>query len=437
MPSAPAVAPSIPAVPSKAAAALAGLGPLFAFTFLNSVGSAIVYSGIFFLAESRYGFDKQSNFALGTLYGIAYIPGAMGIGPLLRWLERRSARLTPRVVLGVIMVIMASLCIAPSIVAATEPGTLLPQDRPSWPIWLLVGIYSPLSGCLWPTIEGFLSGGRSGTALRSATGKFNIAWSSALVVTCLAISPFVDKYPLQLLLALATVHLTAIALLIPFPHRPAEHIHEHHAPPTANEKALLTLMRVLLPTAFLVLATVAPFLVTAREQLKLDNSLGTVLAATWMAARVVVFTLMERWHGWHGRWSVPLIGAGILLIAFAGLILAPSQLPTSSAVPVFVGSLLGFGVGVGIIYTAALYYAMHVGGAEVDAGGVHETLIGIGYTIGPACGLVACLLASQSIITPERVEPVMLAAVTLIALAGIASALVLASRRGSKVSNPN
>ena len=152
-----------------------------------------------------------------------------------------------------------------------------------------------------------------------------------------------------------------------------------------------------------------------------------------MAARVVAFTLMERWHGWHGRWSIPLIGAAILLIAFAGLILAPTQLPLDSARIVFVVSLLGFGVGVGIIYTAALYYAMHVGAAEVDAGGVHETLIGIGYTIGPACGLVACLLASQSIITPERVEPVMLGTVTIIALAGIAAALVLASRRGLKV----
>ncbi|MGQ0627819.1 MAG: hypothetical protein ACT4PL_06925, partial [Phycisphaerales bacterium] len=32
------------------------LWAVLVFTFLNSIGSAIIYSGIFFLAEFRYGF---------------------------------------------------------------------------------------------------------------------------------------------------------------------------------------------------------------------------------------------------------------------------------------------------------------------------------------------------------------------------------------------
>jgi hypothetical protein len=37
----------------------------------------------------------------------------------------------------------------------------------------------------------------------------------------------------------------------------------------------------------------------------------------------------------------------------------------------------------GMVYFSALYYAMSVGHAQVDAGGTHEALIGSGYTIGP------------------------------------------------------
>jgi hypothetical protein len=51
--------------------------------------------------------------------------------------------------------------------------------------------------------------------------------------------------------------------------------------------------------------------------------------------------------------------------------------------------LVAFGAGHGILYFASLYYAMAVGGAEVDAGGTFEALIGAGYVVGPLAGLAA------------------------------------------------
>jgi uncharacterized membrane protein len=57
---------------------------------------------------------------------------------------------------------------------------------------------------------------------------------------------------------------------------------------------------------------------------------------------------------------------------------------------IFLG-LSMFGVGMGIVYYAALYYAMAVGRAEVNAGGIHEALIGGGYMVGP----LLCLLSMQ------------------------------------------
>jgi hypothetical protein len=55
--------------------------------------------------------------------------------------------------------------------------------------------------------------------------------------------------------------------------------------------------------------------------------------------------------------------------------------------------LVCLGVGLGVVYYAALYYAMAVGHAQVDAGGTHEALIGAGYTVGPAAGLAGSAIA--------------------------------------------
>jgi len=52
-----------------------------------------------------------------------------------------------------------------------------------------------------------------------------------------------------------------------------------------------------------------------------------------------------------------------------------------------------FGVLAGVTYYAALYYAMVVKNAAVDAGGGHEGLIGMGLAIGPAVGLLGCMLS--------------------------------------------
>jgi hypothetical protein len=40
-----------------------------------------------------------------------------------------------------------------------------------------------------------------------------------------------------------------------------------------------------------------------------------------------------------------------------------------------------------MIYYAALFYGMAVGGGEVEAGGKHEAVIGLGYLGGPVLAL--------------------------------------------------
>ena len=94
------------------------------------------------------------------------------------------------------------------------------------------------------------------------------------------------------------------------------------------------------------------------------------------------------------------------------------------------------GAGLGAIYAAAFYYVMEVGDAKVDAGGTHEALIGMGYCVGPICGLAAIGLAGED----ADFEPQMLLLVTLVVAALAGSAIALAwsrSRRPSSFSPGN
>jgi hypothetical protein len=80
-----------------------------------------------------------------------------------------------------------------------------------------------------------------------------------------------------------------------------------------------------------------------------------------------------------------------------------------------------FGAGLGVVYHAALYYAMSVGLAEVDAGGTHEALIGGGYALGPLVGLGGMGLA-QGADRPGAEAQVIVALVwSCVALAGAAA----------------
>ncbi len=54
-----------------------------------------------------------------------------------------------------------------------------------------------------------------------------------------------------------------------------------------------------------------------------------------------------------------------------------------------------FGIAGGMTYYAALYYAMVMKNAAVEAGGAHEGLIGSGLMVGPVIGLGAVYLSGS------------------------------------------
>ena len=384
----------------------ASLLPVLGFVCLGSLGTGAVMSGVAFLAESAYGFDRSASFFLVMVLGLSYVPGALGVGPALRRIGRHSEILTPR---RSAMTCAALLGLCASLPwAASKIG--LP-DGP-WPIWVIAVVYSAVSGAMWPVMESYLSGARRGRSLRRAVGAFNIVWTSSVFLSFWLMGPFIERDPLGVLLALGIVHLLSAAVLTRLDHHPARHLDDEPSDDAPGLVPQLAVARLLLPLSYVLMSALNAYWPHAIDALELAPQWHTPFVATWMAVRVLTMITLERWHAWHGRWLTLHFGAGALFVGFAGCVLIPPMAGVVLSPPAATAALVAFlsvlGVGFGVTYTAALTYVLDVGNASVDAGGSHEALIGVGYTLGPLMGLAASSAENRGLIPDGTFEQVFL-----------------------------
>jgi MFS family permease len=386
----------------------APLWAVLSFTFAGSVGTAVATAGVPFLAQSAYGYGETEVFLLALLYGVVYIPGALGVGPALRRMAARHHWLTSGRLLAAICIVLGLLSVLP-LMTRPDAGS---GPLGAWAIWLMMGAQGLLSGATWPIVESYLSGGRRGQRLRHATGLFNITWGGCIVVSLIALGPFVRPHPLEALAAMLPVYLLCAALTRWMGPEPARSLPDAHPTRPARYKKLLSVFRVQLPMSFLLVAVLepaSPFLIAS---VAIEDPWRAPAAAIWVSTRVAAFALFARWHGWQGRWSMPAAAASLLLVGFAGITIGPNVETIATARLLVLAGLAVLGFGVGMIYTGALYYAMEVGNAEIDAGGKHEAFIGLGYLGGPVVGLLAYGMAQPH--GPVGASPSLL----LLAMAG-------------------
>lgn len=409
--------PTTPLLPPGPAA----LSIVLSLTFINSLGTGAVTNGVYFISKQSLGFGSQANFMLGTALGLTYIVGALGAGPALRKLAERPNGVSHRHVLLGLMLALGLLCFLPWLaikpVQTTDGQTAAASG--AWALWVFTLIYSPLTGAMWPIIESYLSGGRHGSNLRRSIGRFNICWACAIPVAYWGMAPLMENHSLLTLNALGVFHLMSIWFVCRLPRDPTSHDPDTYQQHPISYNALLALCRVLLPTSYVVFSVWSPYQPTAIAALGVATAWHTPLAGTWHLSRVLVFVIMERWQGWHGRWWLPLAGAVAMLVGFVGSVLAPSagDQGQTLGIALLIISLVAFGGGMGAIYAAALYYAMTVGKAQVDAGGTHEALIGVGYTLGPVLGLGAAVASAAPWFPLENgFEPALIGSVLLICL---------------------
>ena len=388
----------------------------FALTVLNSMATGVVTTGVFTITRQGFQWTDLHNNGLGVLQGIAYIAGALTIGPLLSRLLARHPWLSARGVVLAILLGLAALCTLPSL--WHSPGAL----------WLMIGLYDPLNGALWPLVESYVSGGRSGKELRRVTGLYCITWSSVLVIAFLAITGFCERQPREAILMLGGLHLLSIGFLRWFTPRPLAHGEVDHEPHPASYGQLLVVFRWLLPLSYLLQSALSPFLPRACALLAVPGTWQMAANVGWLLPRAVMFVVMARVATWHGRWAHPAQGCVALLVGFVLTVLAPVVGGAAGLTLLFTG-LAVFGAGMASIYAGAIYYAMEVGSAAVDAGGTFEALIGIGFAGGPLFGLAAAWAVERGLLASGQYELAVLVPACLVTLLVVAMAFLAARRR--------
>jgi len=403
--------------PYTQAHAAAPLWAVNIFSFLSSFGTGIVTYGITLIAKQAYSFTQFDNYLMAVVIGITYIVGSLGAGPLLRALRVRFPNLSDRAVLVWLMALMAILCLIPL-------GAKVASIDSSWPLWLLVTLYSPLTGILWPVVESFVSGGRSGPTLLRSLGIWNIVWSSAVVLASWGMGPALERHAVSALAVLGAMHIGSCIVLVPFPRFAPRHEAEaHRANLSPVYRDLLSTFRIILPVSYVISSALGPFLPSAMDALRIPIAWQPIVLSAWQLPRMLGFIVHQATTSWRGTWAHPISGGMVLLVGFVAAILAPRLGGTpegnTTGTWLLIGGLTVFGAGMSCIYSGAIYYAMSVGNAEVDAGGMHEALIGVGYTFGPVIGLVPTMLLDRQIVPPSSFEPTVLVSTGMVATVGI------------------
>jgi len=338
------------------------LGAIMLLTAIVSLGTGVLWNGIAFIVKHDYGYTQQGTLYLYVALAVIYIVAALTTGRVLGWIR---AWITPRMMLVLMLLAQTIACAGPAVI------------EHEWMMWVTASVVSVTGAVIWPIVESFLAAGRHGRRLRSAIGWWNVVWTGSVAAALFLMAPLVAEHARYTIVAFGVVNLVGFLPLIKFPARPGAHDHPDAAASVTREYPhLLKAARVLLPLSYVLNAGLSPLLPFVLESMHVKASLGTPTAATWTVARVLAVAVMWRVTFWHGRWGTLVLGAVSLAIGFACVV-------SANAIWMLFLGLSVFGLGMGIIYYAALYYALAVGQAEVDAGGVHEALIGGGYMLGP------------------------------------------------------
>jgi hypothetical protein len=179
----------------------------------------------------------------------------------------------------------------------------------------------------------------------------------------------------------------------------ADHAHAEPEPELLAKRTLaMWLARIALPATYVVVYALAAMMPLLPVMQPLDTAQRTLAGSVWMAARFIAFVWLGATVWWHTRPRVLLGAAAIMLVAFIGVTVRPSDVAGAAAMPYaadlasMIGWQLVLGVMMGMIYSASLYFGMVLSDGSTEHGGYHEALIGLGSIIGPGTAALTQLI---------------------------------------------
>ena len=349
-------------------------------TFLESFATIAVERGVYFYAHEHLRFSDARRLWLALVFGLMYVAGAL-------MSHRLAARGREKTLL--LITVVAQIAVHGGLAVWT------------WPVVLFVGkaALGWLNGLKWPVIESYVTAGRNAAETSRAVGRFNVTWGSTVPLSLLVVGPVIDRWPVGLFVLAGAMNAASLCLVFGLAASPPYLPHDHPDQPTGPQRARFGVL--LVSSRWLMLAGYALMWVLAAVLPRVFSDLGChvrwspALSGIMDAVRLAAFLTLGVWAGWHGRLSplvLALLGlSGGFFLAIFAPDLAAGRGEAVGLICVLTGEVL-FGAAIGTVYTSALYYAMVVKSAAVDAGGGHEAMIGSGFALGPGAELVGIAL---------------------------------------------
>jgi predicted MFS family arabinose efflux permease len=349
---------------------------LFVLTFLESIAATLIQRGLYFLTNESYGFTQTHNLWIAFGFGVAYVGGAYVSHSVARRIGEKALLVGSIAALLALHVLMA----------------LVPT---AWVLVCAVCGTAVVQGAKWPVVESYISAGRAPKQLLTTLSRYNVTWASAGFLAIGVTGAIVGTgRPALFFWFPAALNVVALMLALTLPAKLQHLDQQHPARPAGAElahlRSLLGSARWSMTSSYALFFVLAPLMPSLLAELELPVTAATPVASILDGVRVAAFGALGAFGGWHGK-RAPLWLIMVALPASFLLILFGQSLPAIVAGEVLFGSAAGFA------YTASLYYALVAENASVDAGGTHETLIGIGIGLGPLSGLLGQSLAGRSV----------------------------------------
>jgi len=345
---------------------------------LNSFGTVLYFTYLYFLLHARFGFRDTQNLAVAALLGLVYAVAAWQGG---KFGQRHGNFAALKLGFGLMAV---SYLIASQLQSAA--GQIISAAAVS------------LGMCFtWPVLEALITEGETPEHIPHAVGIYNITWAWTNAGALFIGGTIIEKFgyasiywlPFGIVLLQLALTFRLEKIILPAVEKTAVPLPNAHRPSLVRAKNFQQLAWLANPFAYIAINTLIAALPGVAAKFQLTPMFAGFACSLWGFARLATFVVLWRWDGWHYRFRWLTAAFVLLNISFTLILVAPG-------LPVVLMAQVFFGAAIGLIYYSSLFYSMDASDTKSEHGGIHEAAIGIGNCLGPAAGATALWLAPQN-----------------------------------------
>lgn len=345
----------------------------------QSIATTMILYGQPYYAKRALGWNPSSialaQIAIGLLTAIGSVLGG-------RVIEGRGCRDSLKI--GLVGVGAGALA-----------GLALPEG---WNMGTAIALVGCFQGFIWPAIEAALNRGEPQHRVQHLVGLYNLGWSGASGLSFFITTPLMSAFGLRAMfalpLALYLFNLLMVWKVFPdYDSLPDTHhtvIDPDGAELTPQQRHAFRLLGWLAnPMAYVAINVIVTYNPLVAQRIGVSFATASSWFSLWFYVRMLAFDLLRRWSGWHYRPQMLFASFGLMVVAFTGILLAPS-------LAVHLVAQVLFGLSIGLLYQSSLFYSMAGSEEKGTHGGFHESFIGLGIASGATLAFVGDRLAPHT-----------------------------------------